>query len=379
VKLVASTVAEIENLAPWLLECKQQGKEVNVLYGLPLAPSAVPRLAAIARSLGDGSIGVFVDHPAHVKLLDELEDAAWPGKIPVWVNIDVGYHREGVAADSKQLADIAYALSASNNATLGGMYTHMGHSYSVSSPDEALEFMAKEIEGLEEGAISFLKCAGAQASNDPNAAKVVLSLGATPTARSIQNLLDETEGAKKYRATIEKINQSFAVEIHAGVYPVLDMQQMATQAAPSGPEQASMSYSDIAFRVLVEVASVYPDRSDKPEALVAAGCIVLGREACKSYSGYGVITPWPAKTGQFYDPNGSKTGWVVGKVSQEHGNLTWEGPQENARPLEIGQKLLVWPNHACIAGVNFGWYLIVDSDEEDSDKIQDVWLRWRGW
>lgn len=30
VKLIASTVAEIENLMPWLAECKREGKEVNV-------------------------------------------------------------------------------------------------------------------------------------------------------------------------------------------------------------------------------------------------------------------------------------------------------------------------------------------------------------
>jgi hypothetical protein len=30
VKLIASTVAEIENLMPWLVECKKDGKEVNV-------------------------------------------------------------------------------------------------------------------------------------------------------------------------------------------------------------------------------------------------------------------------------------------------------------------------------------------------------------
>ena len=32
VKLVASTVAEIENLMPWLIECKAHGREVNVRY-----------------------------------------------------------------------------------------------------------------------------------------------------------------------------------------------------------------------------------------------------------------------------------------------------------------------------------------------------------
>jgi hypothetical protein len=34
---------------------------------------------------------------------------------------------------------------------------------------------------------------------------------------------------------------------------------------------------------------------------------------------------------------------------------------------------------ACIAGVNFGWYLVVDSDKADPDKVEDVWVRCRGW
>lgn len=380
---MASTVAEVENLAPWLLECKKQGKEISILYGLPVAPSAIPRLAVIARLLGEGAVGVFVDHPAHVKELEKVDETAWPGKIPVYVNIDVGYHREGVAANSAQLADIAYGLSTSKRTTLGGMYTHMGHSYAVSSPGEALNHMSLELEGLVEGAVAFLKITGTHQSKDPNAHKVVLSLGATPTTTSIQNLFEDTEGAKQYRATIEKINQSFAVEFHAGVYPVMDMQQLATRARPqqsaTDPKKSLLSFSDLAFRVLVEVASVYPDRGDKPEALVAAGSIVLGRDVCKSYPGWGVVSDWPSTSGEHYDPESSKTGWIVGRVSQEHGILTWEGPQDNIRRLEIGEKLLVWPNHACIAGAGFGWYYVVDSEKSGGEVVEDVWVRGRGW
>ncbi|EGP83343.1 uncharacterized protein MYCGRDRAFT_76868 [Zymoseptoria tritici IPO323] len=381
VNLIASTVAEIENLAPWLLECQSQGKTTSILYGVPLAPSTIPRLASLARILGPGVLGIFVDHADHVKVLSEVDESTWPGRIPIWVNIDVGYHREGVPSDSKQLADIAYALSASKRVTLGGIYAHMGHSYGVSSPGEALSFFGQELEGLEQGAISFLKCTDAHATNDPNAEKIVLSLGATPTARAIQNLLsgEATESTKAYRSTLDRINRSFTVEIHAGVYPVLDLQQMATRAASSGPGASETSYDDIAFRLLVEVNGAYPERSEKPEALIAGGCILLGREACKSYPGYGIVTPWPAQEGRFYDPAGSKTGWIVGKVAQEHGNLWWEGPAENVRPLEIGQKLMLWPNHACIAGAHFGWYLVVDSEEEDPEVVRDVWVRWRGW
>ena len=353
------------------------------MYGLPVALSALGRLSRIASILGDSALGLFVDHPEHIKALDKLDRKSWPGQIPVWVNIDVGYHREGVTADSAQLADLATAIAASNRVTLAGLYTHLGSSYSVSSPGEALKCFAEELEGLEEGAVAFLKVAGARGTSSGDAQKVVLSLGATPTATSVQNLLDDTEGAKQYQDLLEKVNKSFAVELHAGVYPVLDMQQLATRARPkeskAQPTSSMLSYSDIAFRILVEVNSLYLDRGEKPEALISAGSIVLGREPCKSYDGWGVVSPWPSAKGSHYDPEGSKTGWIVGRISQEHGILTWEGPQDQFRDLKLGQKLLVWPNHACIAGVNFGCYVVVDTDSETPNKITDVWIRARGW
>ena len=354
-----------------------------MLYGLPVVPSAIPRLSAVARILGEGTVGLFTDHPSHIQALDQVSAEAWPGSIPVWVNIDVGDHREGIPTRSPQLVDIAKAIEASERVRLVGVYTHMGGSYSSNSPEQALKFMADELEGLKQGAVSFSECTGQKDSKQSDTSNITLSFGATPTATSMQNLLEDTEGAKQYRDMLKKIGQSFAVELHAGVYPVMDMQQMATRARPqhslSTPERSLLSYYDLGFRILVEVASLYPDRTEKPEALVAGGSIALGREPCKSYPGWGVVTPWPARSGSHYDPEGSKIGWIVGRISQEHGVLTWEGPRDNLRQLELGEKLLLWPNHACIAGVNFGWYLIVDSDSADADRIQDVWMRWRGW
>ncbi|KAF2211170.1 hypothetical protein CERZMDRAFT_43854 [Cercospora zeae-maydis SCOH1-5] len=379
IKFVASTISEIESLGPWLLESVQLGKSVSILYGIPVSPSAIPRLAAVTRVLGPGTVGLFVDHPDHINCIEHVNDDIWPGQVPVWVQIDVGYHREGVPAGSKQLADLALALRGAKKAILAGVYTHMGNSYSASSPDDALNFMSDEIMGLEKGARSFLGSAGHDVQSS---SKVVLSLGATPTATAIQNLTEGSEAAQQYRSTIEKVQQSFHVEFHAGVYPVMDMQQLATRARPQASSrtgQSLLSFSDLGFRILTEVASIYFDRGDKPEALVGAGGIVLGREPCKSYPGWAVVTPWPAASGQTYDPEGDETGWIVGRIAQEHGILTWEGPKDNLRSFGVGDKLLLWPNHACIAGVNFGWYLVVDSDKANTDRIEDVWVRWRGW
>lgn len=373
IRLVVSTVAEIEHLVPWLLTRRRLGHKVSVLYGQPLVPSAIPRLAAAARLLGPGSVGVCVDHSHHITSLDQVDNDTWPGQIPVFVLIDVGYHREGVAADSAQLLELAAALSKSRRCPTTGVYTHYGSSYSVSSPEEALQAMTKELRGLKAGADALLDRLG---ESDPSR-KLVLSLGATPTATSIENLLDTKDpGASEYLTLIADTNRKYEVEYHAGVYALLDLMQLATHARASG-----LSHSDIALRMLVEVSSVYSCR-DRPEALVAAGSIALGRDPVKDYEGWGVVTPWSADgshAGSFFDPNGRKTGWVVKRISQEHGSLVWEGDLHQVRSLGVGEKLLLWPNHACMAGPSFGCYFVVDSEIGDGETVVDVWTRCRGW
>ena len=331
----------------------------------------------MTRVLGQGSVGLFVDNPDHVKRISELADSTWPGRVPVVVKIaaEVPF-RAGLSPESETLDVIADLIAKSPKIQLVGTYAHLGNSYASSSPAEALEFLTHEIKAVQAGADRIAKATA------PSADKLVISLGATPTITSAQNILEDTPWNKNFRAQLEQVKQTYEVEFHAGVYPVLDMQQLATRARPSSTgEKSLLAPENLALRVMVEVASVYAER-ENPEALVGAGSIVLGREPCKSYPGWGVVTPWTqddSKDGPFYDPEGSKTGWIVGRISQEHGTLVWEGPQENMRSLELGEKLMVWPNHACMAGPGFGFYLVVDSESDERDVVRDVWVRWRGW
>jgi D-serine deaminase-like pyridoxal phosphate-dependent protein len=72
-------------------------------------------------------------------------------------------------------------------------------------------------------------------------------------------------------------------------------------------------------------------------------------------------------------------GWQVGRISQEHGILTWNGDRAPL-PLVIEQKVRIFPNRACVAGACFDWYLVFDSDKSGSEnRIVDGWPRWRGW
>jgi D-serine deaminase-like pyridoxal phosphate-dependent protein len=176
----------------------------------------------------------------------------------------------------------------------------------------------------------------------------------------------------------------FALEVHAGVYPTLDLQQLATHAR----EESLLTHSDIAITVLAEVVSLYPGRGQlgTTEALVTAGSLALGREPVqggKDYPGWGIVAPWNGYRG--YTVPGAdfpavSGGWQVGRISQEHGILTWVGSKEEEIPLQIGQKVRIWPNHACIAGAGFGYYLVVDSRRQGKeDEVIDVWTRARGW
>lgn len=377
VRLVVSTVAELEHISPWLTECVKDGREVSVLYGVPATPSSIRRLAKLANELnpaGNGHIAFMVDHQLQIEEIDKSRNLFPIGgsDTPVYIKIDTGYGRAGVEPASKTLKAIQTTLAKSRAVHLMGLYSHLGHSYGFSTPMESLEGLMTEFDTLHR--VAETTFAGTE---------LTLSVGATPTATAAQVLVDNEafsnfEGMDQVKARWTKLKQlRNKLEIHAGVYPFLDMQQLATQARTS-----NLSEQNIALRVLVEVASLYTERS-KPEALIAAGSLALGREPCKSYSGWGVVSPWSslprAAKQHTYSSSKDKRGWIVGRTSQEHGILTWEGEREGMRELEIGEKLMVWPNHACVAGAGFGWYFIVDSDVDGGETVQDVWVRCRGW
>ena len=355
---------------------------MQILYGLPLPPSQAERLGRLAYECGKCSVSLLIDH---IDQLDSLATIHRFSRHPVglYVKIDTGYHRAGVEPDSDEfkvlLARIVNETEASGQASLEGFYSHAGHSYAVDSRAGAMSLLRMEIQGLMQAANAASALYRIGENNRPR--RFVLSVGATPTATSIQNVKASTlEGGGWHReatALKECIDMcqkaSYELEVHAGVYPILDMQQLATAASPSGAGASSvLSTQDIALTILAEVASVYSGRG-APEALIAAGSLALGREPCKSYNGWGVVTAWGRSA--------KSSGWMVGRISQEHGILTQAPGAASQCELHVGDKVRIWPNHACIAGAGYGWYLVIDSSlpEEQRSKIVDVWIRWRGW
>ncbi|KAI9753169.1 MAG: hypothetical protein M1835_001023, partial [Candelina submexicana] len=359
------------------VEFRPHVKTHKILYGLPLPPSQVLRLAAIGTKLGPSSTSVMIDHPCQVDYLKAYRPVTGHA-VQLFVKLDTGYHRAGIDIDGRDaIESLLQTIRQSEDAgysMLQGVYSHAGHSYSGSSPEEAMLLLQSEIER---------SLAVADFTADTfnfGQRRFVISVGATPTATSIQNLIFAEEHSLEslnLKNSIAHAKQSYTVELHAGVYPLLDLQQLATAARPMySPGKPTLSYQDLALTIMVEVASLYKDRK-AAEALIAAGCLALGREPCKSYPGWGVVTNWNYTTGRSVRTD-APTQWIVGRISQEHGVLTSNDPGAEEIPLVIGQRLRVWPNHACVAGAGFGWYFVVDSSKKGyEDQIVDIWVRWR--
>ena len=361
---------------------------------MPLPPSQAPRLAEVGKRLGAGSISAMIDHPSQLQPAHGFKEiTGFP--LQVFVKIDTGYHRAGLSLDTKEFTRLLEGINTFQSmgfAELIGFYSHAGHSYNGDSETAAMKLLLEELMGVEKAAGLAMDSRKVPLSN-----RFILSVGTTPTATSIQNFATEPpqgrsdlwiDLARKIKDTIKRAHETYTVEFHAGVYPFLDLQQLATRAGPSKVSLNSFSQpsrnapADIALTVLAEVSSLYDNRKT-PEALIAAGTLALGREPCQSYNGWGIISDW-GMTGDAASTAplvAGRSGWQVGRISQEHGVLTKDPTTERtAPPLRVGQTIRIWPNHACVAGACFGWYLVVDSSKsETADEIVDVWVRWRGW
>lgn len=364
-----------------------------MLFTFPIYMSCVDRLAAISRQLGPGGMTIIVDHADQLKHATSLASKSGNGNKPlVYLRMNLGNDGVGVPADSPDCVRLIDQLLLSD--TVGsflfrGVYAHTNRSYETRQNWEAIDMLDAEFRALR-GVAQMIR---QKRPNHP----LTLSAGSTPAVTALQHpcFSDSSSSPGGEDAEVPIINlcqlfqevqrEGITVEVHAAVYPTLDLQQLATHARDS----RFLRSEAIAISVLVEVCSLYPGRGPNgtTEALINAGTLALAREPCvdmgsppgEHYGNWGIVTPWncarqPVPGPEFPAKHG---GWQVSKVTQEHGILRWVGPKEDEISLCLGQRLRVWPNHACITGAGHGCYLVVDSRFQGrEDEIVDVWSRW---
>jgi D-serine deaminase-like pyridoxal phosphate-dependent protein len=379
-RFVVSTVAEMELMLPMFQRLQSQGRGVSVLYGMPLPLSTVDRLASFGRQLGAGSIVLMVDHASQLPSLRSFYDqAGFPAR--VFLKVDTGYHRAGLppnALNKDQLLRKLVIWQAEGLISFKGLYSHSSLSYNGSTSAEAIESLLSEINGC-------LDAVRQHSADLLGSGPLVLSVGASPQVSVIETLAKQkTPAGVKLVSTIKRIltekhdGISVSLELHAGVYSVLDMQQLSTRSSDIRDNHHNQS----ALSVLAEVISVYDDgERPKPEVLVAAGTLALGREPCQSYAGWGVV----AFDNDIGVPDEQQR-LIVERISQKHSILSWEhsslSPSETAPVifLSVGDFVRIVPNHACVTGAMYEQYFVVDlSCASSATRIIGVWKRARGW
>lgn len=285
----------------------------------------------------------MVDHESQIEAIEKFSreyptSEAWS----IFIKVDMGSHRAGVTTSSPRLAQLISRAEKSASVSIYGFYCHAGHSYACKTPEAAAAVLNEEI-----------SAATTAASLATTGGPFVLSIGATPTLHVIESMDKKFMGRHKIEIHGGESLRDLIIDnylIHEGNFPCNDLQQVAT---------GSVKEEDQAMRILSEVCSIYPERN---EAIVNAGVIALAREAGPS-PGFARAT--------------TETEWNVGRLSQEHGILVSSSEQvaDVASVYHVGQKILLYIQHACITAAAYGWYFVVD----ENDVVQDVWYPWKGW
>ncbi|HXV15222.1 MAG TPA: alanine racemase [Gemmatimonadaceae bacterium] len=290
----------------------------DILLANALPPQKLSRAEALAAQ------GVTVT------LVTDNESMAWaisahPGQFRALVEIDSGDRRTGVSASGDDLIKIAAALGDK----LVGVMTHAGHSYSCRTTDCVADVAEDERLSVVTAATR-LREAGLKCD--------VVSVGSTPTMTHARNLDGVTEA-------------------RPGVYMFQDLFQA---------EIGSCDKSDIAMTVL---ASVIGMNVEAGRLLIDAGAIALSKDrstqATEHDAGYGEIRDID---------NGYAFGkCIIDRAYQEHGAAMCDAAV--LKDIQIGTRVRVAPNHACLTAAAHDRYYIIDG----SSEVVDVWDRVNGW
>lgn len=263
-------------------------QDVTIAYPF-IGPAQLKRITRLAGTAV--RLTLSADSVAAIQLLAEAASAA--GRIfPVLVLIDSGGRRLGVPAEDA--LPLAQAIAAAPALELAGVATHAGHAYGATTPAQ-LEAAALAETGAVIEAAEALRAAGMTVPT--------VAVGSTPTASKA--------------ATVPGIT-----EMRPGNYVFYDAMQMALGVATA---------DDCALTVVGTVLS----RPSRETAVIDVGSKMLssdkGAHGLDQMQGYGIVVGEPDL--------------IIERISEELSVVSL--PADH--PLQVGQRLRIIPNHACVA------------------------------
>jgi len=297
----------------------------DLVYAVCIVPSKLDAVAGLC------------ERGARLKIITDNVDVARAiaghgGAHQVLIEIDCGEHRTGVAADGPELLEIARAATANGSgASIAGVLTHAGHSYTSRSPMEAAD-----IAETERAAATL----AAGRLREAGFATPVISVGSTPTATHARTLEGVTEA-------------------RPGVYLFQDLFQAGI---------GSCRIEEIALSVLGSVIAHHPERRTM---MLDTGGLALSKDRSTAAlegsddKGFGLVC----------DLDGEPVADLfVAGVHQEHGEVRVGDPELFAR-LPVGTRVRILPNHACMTAAAYESYHVVNGGRE----VIETWDRCNGW
>ncbi len=263
----------------------------DFMYGVPVAEGkAGPVLEAIGSH--DVRLTVVVGE------MDNLAGVPRDSRIDVVIEIDSDGHRGGIPPEDPRLEELAEAIA--SRYRLRGVMTHAGGSYLV-NPAQVASIAVMERSAVA-AAADRLRGAGHEIE--------LVSVGSTPTVAAVDHLAGVTEA-------------------RPGVYLFGDLSMVALGACTE---------ADIALATLATVIGSSPDGR---LSFIDAGWSALSQDkgvpALGEDAGLGVVAP--------VDGDAMDARLVVSAANQEHGFVT--SPDGSPTGLAIGDRVRVFPNHAC--------------------------------
>lgn len=250
----------------------------------------------------------------------------------VLLELDCGAQRAGFDINDSRIFDAARRLNDSKYASFAGVMTHAGHSYAVKNVSEITA-----IAELERHAVVSV----AEQLESQGIECKTRSVGSTPTAVHAEHLKGVTE-------------------MRPGVYMLNDWFQVCL---------GTCSSQDMAVSVLATVVS---ERSENGYRLIDAGALALSQDTSAATVFAGEVS-----YGQVYDELGKHrfSDLKLDTAHQEHGWLRAPDGGFNSNHPDLGDRIRVFPNHACMMAAPYDRYYVTDG----SDQIVDVWDKTRGW
>ncbi len=286
----------------------------DIVVSHPVDVNDLERVAALSRRI---HLGLVVESSQVASALADRFD----GSVELWIDVDTGYHRSGVAwDDAERLAEIARTAVEGHGVQLAGLLTHAGHAYRAADPS-----------GIH--AVWLDTSTKAAAARDELArrgyGRLRISVGDTPTCSVVEDL-------------------SAVDEIRPGNFVFYDVTQLAL---------GSCDEEDVAVALACSVIGANPTRS---ELLIGAGAAQLSLDALQEAGGhhyhYGWVVPLTEQRGWGPTLNGAR----VVRLSQEVGVVRL--PSSACARFRRGDRLGILPVHSCLTVCCMRGYTSTEGD-----------------